>query len=94
MLRRKTDPALRDKLTYLNTSIEGLPLPGSEEEQFDVLSLFEVIEHIERPADRVIQFRNYRAGRSADSKARSESRSCPLGRSTSTRTLGTSLRTR
>jgi polyprenyldihydroxybenzoate methyltransferase / 3-demethylubiquinol 3-O-methyltransferase len=47
----QTDPALREKLTYLNTSIEGLPLPRSEEEQFDVLSLFEVIEHIERPAD-------------------------------------------
>lgn len=47
----KRDPALRGKLSYLNTSIEGLPIPKSEEEQYDVLSLFEVIEHITHPAD-------------------------------------------
>jgi len=38
-------------LTYLKTSIEGLPLPKSLEEQYDVVSLFEVIEHITHPAE-------------------------------------------
>lgn len=47
----KRDPGLQGKLTYLNTSIEGLPVPQSRGEQYDVLSLFEVIEHIERPAE-------------------------------------------
>lgn len=47
----KRDPGLKGKLTYLNTSIEGLPLPKSEEEQYDVLSLFEVIEHITYPSE-------------------------------------------
>jgi len=47
----RRDPALKGKLTYLNTSIEGLPIPSSAEEQYDVLSLFEVIEHITHPAD-------------------------------------------
>ncbi len=47
----RKDPALRGKLTYLNTSIEGLPVPKTEEEQYDVMSVFEVIEHITYPAD-------------------------------------------
>jgi polyprenyldihydroxybenzoate methyltransferase/3-demethylubiquinol 3-O-methyltransferase len=47
----KRDPALREKLTYRNTSIEGLPVPETVAEQYDVLSLFEVIEHIEHPAE-------------------------------------------
>ena len=47
----RRDPGLRGKLTYLNTSIEGLSVPQTREEQYDVLSLFEVIEHIERPAE-------------------------------------------
>lgn len=47
----KRDPGLQGKLTYLNTSIEGLPVPQSREEQYDVLSMFEVIEHIERPGE-------------------------------------------
>lgn len=38
------------RLVYENTSIEGLPQPASETEQFDVLTLFEVIEHISHPA--------------------------------------------
>ena len=46
----RKDPALSGKLTYLNTSIEALPVPKSMEEQYDVLSLFEVIEHITYPA--------------------------------------------
>ncbi|PSS12997.1 hypothetical protein M430DRAFT_20911 [Amorphotheca resinae ATCC 22711] len=47
----RRDPALQGKLTYLNTSIEGLPRPRGPDEQYDVLSLFEVIEHITHPAD-------------------------------------------
>ncbi|RDW88765.1 putative COQ3 [Coleophoma cylindrospora] len=47
----KKDPLLGGKLSYRNTSIEGLPLPKSADEQYDVLSLFEVIEHITHPAD-------------------------------------------
>lgn len=47
----KKDPSLHGKLTYLNTSIEALPIPKSVEEQYDVLSLFEVIEHITYPAE-------------------------------------------
>jgi polyprenyldihydroxybenzoate methyltransferase/3-demethylubiquinol 3-O-methyltransferase len=47
----RRDPGLQGKLTYINTSIEGLPLPKSTEEQFDILSLFEVIEHITHPAE-------------------------------------------
>lgn len=47
----RRDPGLSSKLTYLNTSIEGLPIPQSVSDQYDVLSLFEVIEHITHPAD-------------------------------------------
>ncbi|KAE8451585.1 hypothetical protein EG329_003658 [Mollisiaceae sp. DMI_Dod_QoI] len=47
----RRDPGLKGKLTYLNSSIEGLPIPTSSEEQYDVLSLFEVIEHITHPAE-------------------------------------------
>ncbi|TAQ90653.1 hypothetical protein B7494_g1023 [Chlorociboria aeruginascens] len=48
----KKDPALQGKLTYLNTSIEGFSLLESpDEQQYDVLSLFEVIEHITHPAE-------------------------------------------
>ncbi|KAK3682598.1 S-adenosyl-L-methionine-dependent methyltransferase [Podospora appendiculata] len=46
------DPTLmsRQKLTYLNASIETLPTPTSPAEQFDIVSLFEVIEHVDQPA--------------------------------------------
>jgi polyprenyldihydroxybenzoate methyltransferase/3-demethylubiquinol 3-O-methyltransferase len=46
----KRDPGLLGKLSYINTSIEGLPIPKSVDEQYDVLSLFEVIEHITDPS--------------------------------------------
>ncbi|KAG4031046.1 hypothetical protein MFRU_010g01710 [Monilinia fructicola] len=46
----RKDPGLAGKLKYLNTSIEGLPIPKTIEEQYDVLSLFEVIEHITYPS--------------------------------------------
>ncbi|KAK3675935.1 Hexaprenyldihydroxybenzoate methyltransferase, mitochondrial [Recurvomyces mirabilis] len=46
---RRTDPLLLEpgRLTYLQTSIEGLQTPSDK--QYDVISLFEVIEHIQRP---------------------------------------------
>jgi polyprenyldihydroxybenzoate methyltransferase/3-demethylubiquinol 3-O-methyltransferase len=47
----RQDPGLAAKLTYLNVSVEGLPAPKGGEEQYDVLSLFEVIEHITHPAE-------------------------------------------
>lgn len=46
----RRDPGLKGKLEYLNTSIEGLEVPRTEEEMVDVLSLFEVIEHVEHPS--------------------------------------------
>ena len=48
----RQDPLLHNtgRLKYLNTSIEDLPIPKSPQEQYDVLTLFEVIEHITQPA--------------------------------------------
>ncbi|KAI1078126.1 ubiquinone biosynthesis O-methyltransferase [Whalleya microplaca] len=45
----KRDPALRSKLRYTNTSIENLPVPGTPQEGFDVVSVFEVVEHVANP---------------------------------------------
>ena len=47
----RRDPGLAGKLKYINTSIEAMPVPKSREEQYDILSLFEVIEHITHPAE-------------------------------------------
>jgi polyprenyldihydroxybenzoate methyltransferase / 3-demethylubiquinol 3-O-methyltransferase len=48
---QRTDPALRaPKLTYLSTAVEDLPVPAAEDEKADVLTLFEVLEHIDHPA--------------------------------------------
>lgn len=46
------DPLLLEpgRLDYRNQSIENLPVPKSAEDQFDVLTLFEVVEHISHPA--------------------------------------------
>ncbi|ATY67008.1 hexaprenyldihydroxybenzoate methyltransferase [Cordyceps militaris] len=52
----KRDPALRGKLEYQLTSIENLAVP---ERPYDIVSLFEVIEHIDEPGaflDRVQPF--------------------------------------
>ncbi|OCL12188.1 ubiquinone biosynthesis O-methyltransferase, partial [Glonium stellatum] len=48
----KRDPLLMSpgRLTYLNQSVEQLPLPKIESEQFDIVSLFEVLEHVTHPA--------------------------------------------
>lgn len=38
------------RLSYTQTSIESLPRPKSVQEQYDVLTLFEVLEHVTEPA--------------------------------------------
>lgn len=47
---QRTDPLLLEpnRLTYLNTSIEDLPKHSIK--QYDVISLFEVVEHIQHPS--------------------------------------------
>lgn len=47
----KRDPVLKSKLTYLNTPIENLPVPATPEEAYDVVSIFEVVEHVSNPAE-------------------------------------------
>ncbi|KAL2107625.1 hypothetical protein VUR80DRAFT_4980 [Thermomyces stellatus] len=47
----KRDPSLRGKLQYIQGSIEELEVPSSEEGQYDVVSVFEVVEHVDRPAE-------------------------------------------
>ncbi len=48
----RCDPLLMqpDRLIYENKAVEDLPLPQAPEEQFDIVTLFEVVEHISRPA--------------------------------------------
>jgi len=48
----RQDPFLQQagRLQYLNKSIEGFPVPKTIDEQYDVLTLFEVIEHINTPS--------------------------------------------
>ncbi|KAJ4295157.1 Hexaprenyldihydroxybenzoate methyltransferase, mitochondrial [Kalmusia sp. IMI 367209] len=48
---KRRDPTLATpgKLTYVNSSIEDLPLPKTPEEGYDVVSLFEVLEHVNAP---------------------------------------------
>lgn len=48
----KRDPLLLKpgRLKYQNKSIEDLAIPRSPDEQFDIVTLFEVIEHINQPA--------------------------------------------
>ena len=45
------DPSLLgpDRLQYQNRSIEDFPLPQSRDDMFDIVTLFEVIEHINQP---------------------------------------------
>jgi len=47
----RKDPGLAGKLSYLNMAIEELAVPEADSEKADVLSLFEVIEHVEHPAE-------------------------------------------
>lgn len=48
---QRTDPALSPpKLNYLDTAIEDLAIPQFEEEKADIVTLFEVLEHIDHPS--------------------------------------------
>ncbi len=47
-LRR--DPGLQGRLTYVHSTIEMLPVPAGDDDKFDVVSLFEVIEHVTTPS--------------------------------------------
>lgn len=45
------DPALQPpKLNYVSGTIETLPLPKHDADRFHVVSLFEVIEHVDKPS--------------------------------------------
>ncbi|KAL8695135.1 MAG: hypothetical protein Q9218_000303 [Villophora microphyllina] len=48
----RRDPLLQEpgRLEYLNRGIEDLVIPQVQEQKYDVVSLFEVIEHINSPA--------------------------------------------
>ncbi|KAG7286139.1 hypothetical protein NEMBOFW57_008442 [Staphylotrichum longicolle] len=56
----KRDPSLAGgKLEYVSETIESLALPARPEDRFDVVSVFEVVEHVDYPAaflDRVGEF--------------------------------------
>ncbi|OAA50572.1 hexaprenyldihydroxybenzoate methyltransferase [Metarhizium rileyi] len=45
----KKDPSLAGKLFYEQSSIEQLPAPPSSGDAYDIVSLFEVIEHVDAP---------------------------------------------
>lgn len=51
-LHARNDPLLMEpgRLRYENQTIEGLKAPSSSQDQFDVVSLFEVLEHITHPS--------------------------------------------
>ncbi|KAF2239238.1 ubiquinone biosynthesis O-methyltransferase, partial [Viridothelium virens] len=48
----RRDPILMEpgRLSYQNVSIEGLKIPDKDEERYDVVTLFEVIEHVTNPS--------------------------------------------
>lgn len=54
---KRRDPLLMEpgRLTYVNTSIEELPRPRSAEEAYDVVTLFEVLEHVNAPGPFIAQ---------------------------------------
>lgn len=49
-LHAAKDPSLAPKLQYVSGSIETLPLPATAEGKYDVVSLFEVVEHVDKPS--------------------------------------------
>ncbi|KAG8531031.1 uncharacterized protein KY384_004388 [Bacidia gigantensis] len=51
-LHARNDPLLMQpgRLQYDNRSIEGIPQPATPEQQHDVVSLFEVLEHVTYPS--------------------------------------------
>lgn len=46
----RKDPSIHGKLTYLEATIESLPIPAADA-QFDVVTLFEVLEHVSSPRE-------------------------------------------
>ncbi|KAL5116367.1 Hexaprenyldihydroxybenzoate methyltransferase, mitochondrial [Pleosporales sp. CAS-2024a] len=48
---QRRDPALMapGKLRYVNSSIEQLPVPATASDAFDIVTLFEVLEHVHAP---------------------------------------------
>ena len=46
----RKDPSLHGKLSYRQSSIEALEVPQDDKDRYDVVSLFEVIEHVDEPA--------------------------------------------
>jgi polyprenyldihydroxybenzoate methyltransferase / 3-demethylubiquinol 3-O-methyltransferase len=46
----RRDPLLADKLAYSHTSIENLAIPSKDSDKYDVVSLFEVLEHVTSPS--------------------------------------------
>jgi polyprenyldihydroxybenzoate methyltransferase/3-demethylubiquinol 3-O-methyltransferase len=48
--QQRSDPGISPpKLKYLNCAIEDVPVLQSESEKVDIISLFEVLEHIDNP---------------------------------------------
>lgn len=49
---KRRDPTLckQGRLTYLNKSIEDLEVPDTREKQYDIVTLFEVLEHVSHPS--------------------------------------------
>lgn len=49
---QRTDPLLlqSNRLTYQNIALEQLPVPPSPSEAYDIISVFEVLEHIQSPS--------------------------------------------
>jgi ubiquinone biosynthesis O-methyltransferase len=45
----RRDPGLKGKLNYTNTSIEQLAVPTQTQDMYDVVSIFEVVEHVSNP---------------------------------------------
>ena len=57
--QQQQQPGAPRRLTYRNCTIESLPLPPADADRFDVVSVFEVIEHVDYPSaflDRAAQF--------------------------------------
>ncbi|ODA82241.1 hypothetical protein RJ55_00748 [Drechmeria coniospora] len=46
----RKDPSLAGRLTYKQTAVEHLEVPQRDQDRYDVVTLFEVIEHIDEPA--------------------------------------------
>jgi len=49
--QQRSDPGISaPKLKYLNSAIEEVPVPQSESGKVDIITLFEVLEHIDNPS--------------------------------------------